>query len=102
MADSPRVARETIDIENAGESVSIRMHGAELASVHIRGDAAATYQWDVRNRQGSWIENAGSEYSGSSDYNDTFQTGVEEVRIRCSSGTAGAGDQADILLSAGG
>lgn len=102
MADDPDVSRETIDIENAGATVSIRMMGAELASVHIRGDATAEYQWDVRNRHGDWIENASSEYTGSSDYDDTFETGVEEVRIRCSTGTSGTDDQADVLLSAGG
>lgn len=102
MADSPRTARETIDIENAGATVAIRMMGAELASLHIRGDATAEYQWDVRERHGSWIQNVGPEYTGAADYNDVIETGVEEVRIRCSTGTASADDQADVLLSAGG
>jgi hypothetical protein len=99
---SPRVSRETIDIENAGNAVSIRMMGATIASLHIRGDAAADYQWDVRDRGGSWIQNAGTEYTGSADYDDDVEMGVSEVRIRCSSGSGGAGDTAEILLSAGG
>lgn len=97
-----RSANETIDIENAGNAVSVEMMGATIASVHIRGDAAATYQWDARPRQGTWIENVGPEYTGSADYDDVFETGVEEIRLRCSTGTGGAGDTADVYISAGG
>lgn len=97
-----RSANETIDIENAGNAVSVEMGGATIVSLHIRGDAAASYQWDAKPRGGNWIQNVGSEYTGSADYDDVFETGVEEVRIRCSSGTASAGDSADIYLSAGG
>lgn len=101
MSDS-QVAEETIDIENPGESVSVRMLSATIVSVHIRGDATAEYQWDVRRVRGSWIQNAGSEYTGQSNYDDIFETGAQEVRIRCSTGTSGAGDQATITLMAGG
>lgn len=97
-----RTANETIDIENAGNAVSIQMGGATIVSLHIRGDATATYQWDARPRGGSWIQDVGTEHTGSSDYDEVFETGVEEVRIRCSTGSGGAGDQADVYLSAGG
>ncbi|MDF9748367.1 hypothetical protein [Natrinema salsiterrestre] len=102
MSDSPQVAEETIDIEAAGSSASIRMLGATIASLHIRGDAAAEYQWDARRRGGDWIENVGPEYTGSADYDDVHETGDVEVRVRCSSGTGTAGDQATITLMAGG
>lgn len=101
---SNRTANETIGIDSAGNAVSVKMEGATIVSVHIRGDAAATYQWDARPRGGSWttFQNIGPEYSGSADYDDVLETGVEEVRIRCSTGTSGSGDEADIYLSAGG
>jgi hypothetical protein len=102
VRDSPQVAEEQIDIENAGGSVSIRMLGATTASVHIRGDAAADYQLDVRRRGGNWIKNANTEYTGSADYNDVIETGVQEIRIRCSTGTGNVDDTANVLLSAGG
>lgn len=102
MTESKRTAEQTIDIENAGATVSVRMEGAEIVSVHIRGDATAEYQWDARLRQGSWIQNIGPEYTGQSDYDDVFETGMQEVRIRCSSGTASGGDQATVTISAGG
>jgi len=97
-----RSANETIDIETAGNSVSVELGGATIVSLHIRGDAAASYQWDAKPRGGSWVQNIGTEHSGSSDYDEVFETGVEEVRVRCSSGTGSAGDSANIYLSAGG
>jgi len=97
-----RTANETIDIEDAGNTVSVEMAGATIVSLHIRGEAAASYQWDAKPRGGSWIQNVGTEHTGSADYDEVFETGVEEVRIRCSTGSGGAGDSADIYLSAGG
>lgn len=99
---SPQVSDETIDIENAGNSVAIQMLGATVASIHIRGDAAASYQVDVKTRGGSWIQNVAPEYSGSADYDDVVETGMQSLRVRCSSGTGGAGDQATITIGAGG
>jgi hypothetical protein len=97
-----RSANETIDIESAGGAVSVILGGATIVSLHIRGDATAEYQWDARPRGGSWIQNIGTEHTGQSDYDEVFETGVEEVRIRCSTGTGGSGDTADVYLSAGG
>lgn len=102
MTDSPQTAEETIDIETAGGTASVRMLGATIVSMHIDGDATAEYQWDVRRRGGSWIKNVGPEYTGKSDYDDVMETGATEVRIRCSSGSGGAGDQATITIMAGG
>lgn len=102
MSDSPQTAEETIDIETAGGTASIRMLGATIVSLHIRGDATAEYQWDARRRGGEWIENVADEHTGSADYDTTRETGDVEVRVRCSSGTGGAGDQATVTLLAGG
>jgi hypothetical protein len=99
---SKQEAEETIDIESSGGTVAIHMLGADVVSVHIRGDAAAEYQWDAKIRDGDWIEDVGSEYTGSSDYDDTMTTGMDQVRIRCSAGTGTGGEQATITLSAGG
>lgn len=93
---------ETIDIETAGGTVALRNLGASIVSIHIRGDAAATYQVDVRTRGGTWVQGVTSGYSGSADYDDVYETGAQEIRIRCSSGTATAGDSATVTLMAGG
>lgn len=100
----PKQAEETIDIENSGNTVSVVMAGAEIVSLHIRGDAAAEYQWDAKPRGSDWssFQDVGPEYTGQSDYDDVLETGAEEVRIRCSAGSGGADDTADIYLSAGG
>ena len=102
MSSSPRDAEETIGIDSSGNSVSLRLMGSTIVSLAIRGDAAATYQIDARRRGGSWIQNVMSEYSGSSDYDDVLETGAQEIRVRCSTGTSGSGDEATITLMAGG
>lgn len=102
MSDSPQTAEEAIDIENAGGTASVRMLGATIVSMDISGDDVAEYQWDARRRGGTWIQDVGPEYTGQSDYDDVMETGAAEVRIRCSSGSGGAGDQATITIMAGG
>jgi hypothetical protein len=99
---SPQANETTIDIENAGNSVSIRMLGATIVSMAVRGDDTAEYQWDARNRNGTWTQDVGTEYTAQSDYDDVLETGAQEVRLRCSSGTGTAGDEADVFLMAGG
>ncbi len=91
---------ETIDIETSGATVPLRLLGANIVNVHIRGDNAADYQIDVRQNGGDWIQNVRSEYTGNGNYDDTFETGAEELRVRCASGTATADDQATITLMA--
>ncbi|WP_135806207.1 hypothetical protein [Halorussus marinus] len=90
----------TIDIETAGNAVSLRLLGANIVDIHIRGDAAADYEVDVRQNGGDWIQGVRSGYSGSADYDDVVETGAEEIRVRCSSGTGTAGDMATITLLA--
>jgi hypothetical protein len=98
----PTETEETIDIENSGNDVSLRLQGKSIVSLAIRGDGTATYQVDARTRAGSWIQSVSSEYSGSADYDDVLETGVTEMRIRCSTGTGTGGDQATITLMASG
>lgn len=102
MSDDPKQTEATIDIENSGNAASVLMHGATVLSIHIRGDATAEYQVDVRKRGGDWIQNVGTEHTGASDYDEVYTTGAHEVRVRCSSGSGGADDQATITLMAGG
>lgn len=99
---SPQETDTTIDIETAGGSASVKMGGATLASIHIRGDAAASYRIDVKTRDGSWITDVGPSYSGSSNYDDDVQTGMQFLRVWCTSGTGGSGDEATITIGAGG
>lgn len=91
---------ESIDIESSGGAVSLRPLGASIVDVHIRGDAAADYAVDVRTNGGTWIQGAHSGYSGGADYDDVLETGAEEIRIRCTSGTGTAGESATITLMA--
>ena len=100
---SPQETDTVIGIDSAGNSAQIKLSGATIASVHIRGDAAATYVLDAKTRDGDWIEDVGSAtYSGQSDYDDVIETGMQFLRVRCSSGTAGSGDEATITIGAGG
>ena len=91
---------ESIDIQNAGNAVALRLLGADTVDIHIRGDAAADYAVDVRRNGGDWIQNVRSTYSGSADYDDVLETGADELRLRCTSGTATAGDTATVTLMA--
>lgn len=99
---SPQQTDTTIDIENAGESAQVRMMGATVASIAIRGDAAATYVLDAKTRDGDWRQDVGSTYSGQSDYDDVVTTGMSQIRVRCTSGTGNGGDEAVVTISAGG
>lgn len=99
----PKEVEQTIDIETAGNSVVLRMHGATLFSLAIRGDGTAEYVLDAKlTRSDTWIQDVDSTYSGASDYDDVIQTGMPYVRVRCTTGTATAGDTATVTLSAGG
>lgn len=89
---------ETIDIENPGNAVTLRLLGASIVDIHIQGDAAADYAIDVRKNGGGWIQEAHPGYSGSANYDDVLETGAEELRIRCTSGTGTADDSATVTL----
>ncbi len=91
---------ETIDIEASGATVDLRLLGANIVDVHIRGDGAADYAVDVRTNGGSWVQGVRSGYSGSADYDDVLESGAEELRIRCTSGTGTAGNSATVTLMA--
>lgn len=94
---------QSIDIETSGNAVSLLLAGRTVVSFDIDGDAAASYQIDARKDGGTWKNDVGPKtYSGSSNYDDVLETGAEEIRIRCSSGTGTPGDSADMLISAGG
>jgi len=99
----PKLAKETIDIEAAGGSVAIKMFGADLFSLSIRGDDTAEYRLDARlDGSDDWTEDVDETYSGAADYNDFVRTGMPEVRVRCTSGTGTPDDEATIKLAAGG
>lgn len=102
MGKSSATTEETIDIENAGNRATLILEGRTIVSLAIRGDGAATYQLDARERGGSWKQDVGKEFSGQSDYDDVLETGAQEIGVRCSTGTGSAGDQATITLMAGG
>jgi hypothetical protein len=93
-------AEETIDIETSGGAVSLRPLGSNIVEVLIRGDNAADYAVDIRENGGDWYQDVRARYSGSADYDDVLETGADELRIRCTSGTGTAGDSATVLLMA--
>jgi len=93
--------QETIDIENSGNAAVLNTQGHTIVDVSIRGDSAADYAVDVKSRDGTWVQGVTSGYSGSAVYDDVLERGAKYVRIRCTAGTASAGDQATISLLAG-
>lgn len=102
-AGDRKLTKETIDIENAGETVTVQMRGATVLSLSIRGDGTAEYVVDARlDGQDTWTMDVGRTYAGASEYDDVLETGVSEVRVRCTTGTGGGGDGAEIKLGAGG
>lgn len=102
MGKSNANTSETIDIENSGNSVTLELNGRTVVSFFINGDSAATYNVDARIVGGTWRQDVGQTYSGSSNHDDAFDTGAEEIRIRCSSGSGTPGDSATIDIMAGG
>ena len=98
-----KLAKETIDIESAGATAAVYMGGADILSLHVRGDGTAEYVLDARlDGDDNWTEDVDQTYSGASDYDDVVRTGMPEVRVRCTSGTGTANDTATIKLAAGG
>lgn len=96
----PVDTRESIDIENSGQTVVKDIGGRATLGVHIRADAAAEYAIDVRDTEGgTWMQGWVS-LTGGTDYDDVRDCGAAEVRVRCTTGTAGAGDAADVLITA--
>lgn len=92
--------RESISIDSSGNSVELVIGRNSSLQIVIRGDAAADYALDVDDSEnGGWMQGVGSSYTGSSDYDDTRTVAAYKVRIRCTSGTAGSGDNADIMLA---
>lgn len=91
----------SIDIENSGGSIQLDTKGHVIVDLSIRGDAAADYAVDVKSRDGSWVQDVTAGYTGSADYDDVLERGAKYVRVRCTSGTATAGDSATISLFAG-
>jgi hypothetical protein len=100
MARASTHAEETIGIDSSGNSVSLDIGGRSTVELVISGDASADYAVDVRRTGGSWQQGVGSNYTGSSDYDDVRDHGAQEVRVRCTTGTSGNGDEADILVMA--
>lgn len=94
---------ETVDIENAGGVVSLRHPGNAYYDISIDGDGVAEYVIEERARgKDSWRRADGRDFTGSSDYDITASSDRLWVRVRCTSGTGSADDQATIRISAGG
>lgn len=94
--------RDTLDIETTGDTLELALAGNDTLHVVIRGDGAADYQVDVTDDPANgWINGveSGSLEGAVADYDETFTIAVPYVRIRVTSGTATAGDSADVLLS---
>jgi len=102
MSRSSAAVEETIGIETAGNSASLELQGRDTVTIHITEDAAADYVIDGRIRGGTWKQDLGPTYSGGGPHADTFDIAVEEIRVRCSTGTATAGDSATITVFGGG
>lgn len=102
-AGDRKLTKETIDIETSGGTAVVKMQGSTLLSIAIRGDAAASYVLDARlDENDTWTTDVASTYSGAADYDDIVETGMPEVRVRCTTGTGTVDDTATIKLGAGG
>lgn len=104
MYDGDRkLEKATIPITDPGETVEVSMSGATLLSLSIRGDGTAEYVLDARlDGSDTWTQDIASTYSGAADYDDVVETGMPEVRVRCTTGTGTVDDTAEIKLAAGG
>lgn len=102
MSRSNANTEEVIGIDSAGNATALELNGRDTATIHITENATATYQVDGRIVGGTWRQNMSSEYSGGAPHADTFDFAVEEMRVRCSNGTAGNGDEATITIMTGG
>lgn len=94
--------RDTLDIETAGDTVRLNMGRDEVLGVYVRGDGAADYALDVTDDpNGTWLQ--GAETFGAATTVDFggFE-GAQWVRLRVTTGTATAGDTADVLLTSAG
>lgn len=97
--------RQSIGIETSGNSVDVNVEGRDILEVAIRGDGTAEYRVDGREDPSqNWVQGTmgDPEYSGAADYDDTLRTAWNQLRIVCVTGTASAGDQAEVVLCAGG
>jgi len=92
--------QDSIDIENSGNSVQLDTKGHTITDLHVRSDGAADYALDVKDRDGTWVKNVVT-YTGSANYDDVLERGARYVRLRCTTGTATAGDSATISLFSG-
>lgn len=96
-------ASEILDISTTGGNVKINLDGRTIVEVAVRGDVAATYRVDGRESgSANWKEGVRSDYSGSSNYDDTITTGWNELRLVVTSTTGTSGDSATVTLCAGG
>lgn len=96
-----KLAKESIDVENSGQAVSVQMFGATVLSIAVRGPASAEYALDARlDGDDDWTQDVATTYSG--DVDEVIRTGMPEVRVRCVTGTGTVDDTADVKLGAGG
>lgn len=103
MSRSSATTVETIGIDSSGNAVTLELNGRTTVTLHITEDDSASYKIDGRKVGGTWRENIGpSSYSGGGPHSETITFAAEEMRIRCSSGTSGTGDEATITIMAGG
>lgn len=95
---------ETIDIESAfgttGEAVILDLERDDVLDVLVNADASADFDLDRSNGDGNWFESTDS-FSGT-EVAETLDVGSRFVRLKVSSGTATAGDTAEVLLSSSG
>lgn len=94
---------ETIDVESAGGTASLRNPGNSYYDISIDGDDVAEYVVEERARgEDSWRRADARDFTGSADYDISTESDRLWIRVRCTGGTGNAGDQATIRLSAGG
>jgi len=95
-----RVANQNLgaDISTTGTKVRLDTSDKSLVGIQINGDADASYAVDVSEDGDNWYEEVAT-YATTQSVSDSLDRAERFVRVRVTT-AAGAGDTADILISA--
>lgn len=92
--------RETVDVENSGATVTLQKPGDDTVNVRVNADAAIDATLHVNDREGTTDAFEDTTYGARTDIDDTGRDITEPyVIFEVTTGTATAGDSAEVFLS---
>lgn len=101
-------ARQTIPIDsghgNTGESLEFNLSasGEYVLGVYVVGDGSATYEIDVSDENGNYLEAVETITGSTATYGGFEAADWVRVKVADGGGTGTSGDEADVLLTASG